>query len=749
MHKKAATFSFALILSTTSFACGGDKADPGKSGTSPEPGKGAVDQKPPAPPTPPPAGHQVFQLYDNRALAHLQRGGGLVVLPGTPGISKYTRFGRPRAPFGEPGKVDDKAVGFAATQSTIDVPLSDDQAKGVAQVRARLKSPGAGKVTLFVNQKATPTAALTPGWQTVTFAVPAGSVRGGENNLRFAYVFGRASGATGKPQAFGPGQSGAAAVQWIQVGGEALGDDAATAFHDPADKSLVLPKGGALAYYVTVPKDGKLAGEASCAVSVQARAEEGAPIKGELAAASPAVDLAPLAGKVVRLELTAGADACKLRNVGLLVPGTAPKAERPARPKNVILWINDSLRRDRLRLHDPKTRPESPGYDAFAKDSTAFASAYVQGNESRASHASIWTGVVPYVHGMIKDGRKLDPKKFETLPKAMRRTPLFVAGISGNGYITTKMGFGDGWQSYRNNIHDGGGLSAADMVRHATEFLEKHGDKPFFLYVGTIDTHVSWHARKPWIDRYDPKPYAGPFLKVAGGQMIDAVAQGKKKINERDKERARALYDSNVSYGSEQFAKFIDLLKEKKLYDDTMIVMTADHGDEQWEHSRVGHGGSSRETLVGVPLIIHYPPLFPAGKIVHEGADTIDILPTLLDALGAEPSATTQGQSLVELAQGVGQGYPRPAFSTHYELHWVMRLGQWKIRGLGTSELFDLENDPLEEDNIAAKRPHEHRQLIDALSTFVAYQKDWKKPRWGVASNHLPGFSDDLEARLK
>ncbi len=739
----AGLFSGLALLCCASCGRGDDQKPPagtgGNTGAAGQPGP----TKPEGPkPPPPPEGHAVFNLYDNRALAHVQRGGGLVVLPGVPGIAKYTRFGRPRSPFSaDPARVDGKPVGFSGTQATLDVPLSDAQGKA-SELRVRLKAPGAGKLTVFVNQKATPAATLAAGWQTLKLAVPAGALKGGENNLRFAY--------TGKPQTLAPGKTGAAAVQWIQIGGEPLPDEADVVLHDPTKKALVLPKGGGLAYYVMVPDKGRLSGTASpgCELDVTARAETGAPVAGVLGPAG-VVDLSSLGGKVARLELVAKSD-CTLTGAALEVPGPAPEAKRPQKPKNLVLWINDSLRRDRMRLFNPKTRPESPGYDLFAKEATAFSSAYVQGNESRASHASIWSAVVPYVHQMIKDGRKLDPKKFETLPRALKRAGgLFLGGISANGYITSKMGFGDGWDTYRNNIHDGGGLSAADMLRHAEEWIEKNGSKPFFLYVGAIDTHVSWNARKPWIDQYDTKPYTGPFTKSANGKLIDQVAQGKKKITDRDKERARALYDSNVSYASEQFWKFCEFLKEKKLWDDTMIVMTADHGDEQWEHGRVGHGGSSRETLVGVPILIHYPPLFPNGKVVPEGVDTIDILPSFLDAIGAEPSKTAQGESLVDLAQGVGQGYPRPAFSTHYELHWVMRLGPWKLRALGTSELYDLDNDPLEEDDVHAKRPNEHRLLIDALSTWVAYQKDWKKPRWGVASNHRPGLSDDLEAKIQ
>src|SRR5690606_2710458 len=130
---------------------------------------------------------------------------------------------------------------------------------------------------------------------------------------------------------------------------------------------------------------------------------------------------------------------------------------------------------------------------------------------------------------------------------------------------------------------------------------------PFFLYIGTIDTHVSWRPKEPWFSKYDePGPYKGPFTKVASGNDIGLIAAGKLKVTERDIKRAIAMYDSNVSYQDALLKKLCETLEEWSSLDETMVVVTADHGDGQWEDKRVGHGASLGDSRVQGPLFFYY-----------------------------------------------------------------------------------------------------------------------------------------------
>src|SRR5688572_10334840 len=108
-----------------------------------------------------------------------------------------------------------------------------------------------------------------------------------------------------------------------------------------------------------------------------------------------------------------------------------------------------------------------------------------------------------------------------------------------------------------------------------------------------------------------------------------------------------------------------------------MTVMRADHGERLVEEGRVGHGSGAKVGAVWVPTIVYYPPMVPGGRVT-EGAELVDLVPTIADALGVEPDAAWQGESLIPLAAGVGRGYPRLSMSSKYENSHAARLGMWK-----------------------------------------------------------------------
>jgi len=126
-----------------------------------------------------------------------------------------------------------------------------------------------------------------------------------------------------------------------------------------------------------------------------------------------------------------------------------------------------------------------------------------------------------------------------------------------------------------------------------------------------IDTHVTWRAKSPWIEKYDGG-YKGRFATEYGDDGPNA--SNGKDLTDKEKDHVRALYDSNVSYQDDLLGQLVEKLETWGVWDQTMLIVTADHGDELWEDGRVGHGGSERETLLHVPLLIHYPPMFPAGR---------------------------------------------------------------------------------------------------------------------------------------
>jgi arylsulfatase A-like enzyme len=675
----------------------------------------------------------VYSLVDNRLSGHVLRGGGLVLVAGSASFAKYTRFGNTRkikTPAWELRKSQgsSKVANMTGASGRVDVPLTADQLAGNPVVRVRAYSADARAFSVRVNGNKDVNGQLAAGWSTVELTPPTGQLEEGENELLF-FVRG-----------------GGLSVAWIQVGGAATSDEQ-VGFYDPGAKALRLPDGGGMAWYVMVPERARLAADitdGACTVNVKAIGEDGGGADGKLTGTDSAVDLSSLAGKAVRLELTAsGCPEARLPRAALVVPGDEPKPTRGEPPKYVLMFVMDSLRADRVRPFTPGARPEVPTFDQLAESSALFLQLYVQGNESRVSHASLWSSLYPVKHGMIAPDAKLD-LKWKTVDEVAKAAGKYVAGASANGYVQPKRwGFGSAWDAYSNHIAEELGLKAQDIVDKGWKFVGERKE-PWFLYLGTVDTHVSWRAKEPWLSKYDPG-YSGRFADVFSGE--NAAKSASLKMTQREIAHVRALYDANVSYQDDVLGKLIEKLKAAGTWEQTMLIITADHGDEQWEDGRVGHGASSRDMLVHVPLLIHYPPLFKAGKFT-EGTELVDVVPTIADALGVQMDAEWQGQSLVPLSQGVGAGYPRLSFTSMYEDSHGARMWHWKVRLSGGSNLrvFDLKADPDEMKNLAGEPDAEigGRAVLDPYWLLRTFNLEWKKSQWGNAANVTARFAQDL-----
>ncbi len=679
--------------------------------------------------------HPVHSLVDNRLSAHLSRGGGVLLPAGSAGFAKYVRVGNvfkggAKKSWDLRQKDGDIPVAkLTGKTASVFVPLTAAQSKR-GLIRVRMKSEAAGAVSVRVNENKDINVQAAAGWQTLELKVPEGQLKEGENGIQFFMA------------------SSGSSVAWIQVGGEsAVGDDGAIGFYDGGSKALVLPKGGGSTYYAYVPDKALVSGDlsdGSCTVNVLATAEDGAVVEGKLTGTGSAVDLASLGGKAVRLDLEgAGCDESKLANAALVVPGAAPAGTPTGAtpPKYVVFFIMDSLRADRIKPFDEKARPEVPVWEKLAGDSTLFMQHYVQGNESLVSHSSMWASMYLAKHKVAGAKEQL-PDDYVTIDDVAKKAGKFVAGVSANGYIRPARGFGVAWNEYVNHIEKSMGLKGLDVYEKGIKFITPKKDQPWFLYLGTIDTHVTWRAKQPWLDKYDPG-YKGKYADSFGDDGSGGVPKG---LSESEMNHVRALYDSNVSYQDELLGKLIAQLEQWGIWNETMLIITADHGDEQWEDGRVGHGGSQKETLVHVPLLIHYPPMFPAAKI-KSGTEGIDIVPTLAEALGQPADANWQGMSLVGLANGAIE-YPLMSTSSQYENYIAGRIRQWKGRlgGTGAPQIYNVVADPGEKKDLygTASAAIATRVVLDPLWMLRQWNADWKKSQWGNAASVSSRFAADL-----
>jgi arylsulfatase A-like enzyme len=280
----------------------------------------------------------------------------------------------------------------------------------------------------------------------------------------------------------------------------------------------------------------------------------------------------------------------------------------------------DALRADKLRAFSPGARAETPATDELAKSGVVFRQFYVQGNESQTSHASIWTATFPAVHGVRMAGptqRGSIKRTLDHLGEQMKARGFATAAVTGNGFVNADNGYARGFDEFRNMMREkntlNGYIPGAKIVDAALAQLDARKDGPTFLFIGTIDTHNPPVAQRPWIDQYYPQRWNEVLdLGFIPGRMGCHIIPPPHHI-----ERLRAIYDSEVSYQDSQLGRFVEELKHRGIYDQTMILITADHGEELFEETRCGHGASLRESLVRVPLLVYYPARFPAGTIVE------------------------------------------------------------------------------------------------------------------------------------
>ena len=690
--------------------------------------------------------HPVYSLVDNRLSAHLTRGGGLVVMAGSAGFAKYVRIANMMRKDAKKSwdlrqtEGEIKVARLTGKSGAVFVPLTPAQAgRNTLRIRAFAKADGVISVRVNDTSKDKDdedkhsrkeiNGKLTAGWSTAEFTLPEGTLKEGENAIQ---IFTKESGV---------------AVAWLQFAAQTpIADDGATRFYDPSTKSLLLPKDGAMTWFAAVPEHAKVTGDladGNCKVHVLATAEDGSTAQGDLVGMGSAVDLVALAGKAARIELSGvGCNETQLASAALVIPGDPAQVKRGEPPKYVVFIIMDSLRADRVRAFDAKARPEAPNWEKLAESSATFMNTYVQGNESQVSHAAIWSANYLAKHRAIEMRDKL-ADRWTTIDEVAKKAGKYVAGASGNGYIRPSRGFGSAWDQYANHIEKSLGLKGADIMDKGLSFVAPKKDQPWFLYLGFIDTHVTWRAKQPWMDKYDGG-YKGRFTMEYGDDGPNG--SNGKDLTDKEKDHVRALYDSNVSYQDDLLGHLVEKLKSWGIYDQTMIIITADHGDEQWEDGRVGHGGSQRETLVHVPLMIHYPPLFPAGRVT-EGAEGIDIVPTLADALGVATDPEWQGASLIPVANGAG-GYPLMSFSSQYENGHVGRIGHWKLKlmGTGAPHLYNLAKDRDERKDLwgSATASISARLLLDPMWILRQWNVEWKKAQWGNAAAVSSRFASDL-----
>ncbi|MDJ0765900.1 MAG: sulfatase [Myxococcota bacterium] len=421
------------------------------------------------------------------------------------------------------------------------------------------------------------------------------------------------------------------------------------------------------------------------------------------------IDLAAYAGQMLALNVRAEMGSVVLREAGLYEVAQPAKDRQINTVNNIALVLIDTLRADRLSSYNPNTRVRTPYLDRLSTEAVVFERALVPENWTKPSVASLLSGVYPSTHG-TKDDRDKLPDSVRLIQEHLRELGFATAGFVANGYVSDRFGFERGWDTWTNYVREGKPNRAQFVVDDAIAWLNKTrpAGKPFFLYVHTIDPHVPYIPPKRYWSMYDSGPYRGPVTPTQTAKLLERVKTGKLTLSDRDKIRLEALYDGEISYHDDHLVRLHQALEAHGLLDNTLIIVTSDHGEEFFEHGRVGHGHSLYEELLHVPLMVRVPGNGTDGAArTAEEVSLVDVYGTICELLGIEVPAGLEGQSLVPLLEGgKRRTYPGAAFSEFMAGQRAARLGRYKIIYKGTRPLlYDLKEDPRESQDLSKHLP--------------------------------------------
>jgi arylsulfatase A-like enzyme len=450
----------------------------------------------------------------------------------------------------------------------------------------------------------------------------------------------------------------------------------------------------------------------------------------------------PALRSIIRPRLSGGLFVVLLVVAGITSLITRPTDRLAASPAgippgledapNVILLGVDTLRADRLSCYG-YAESETPHMDALAADGVRYAEMTAQASWTKPSFATVFTSLYPSSHTATGKPHRL-PQAVITLAEVLAASGYHTGGIADNPSISASFGFDQGFADYVYLAPDhlfagneaasqtalyqalrrawamvsGGRIypqrfyqEASVVDARALEWLETNKGTRFFLFLHYMDPH----------DPYFEHPYSGAGYARASNQNPDpALAPTFSR-----------LYDGEVRYLDRYLGQLFDWLKAEGLYDDTLIVLTGDHGEEFQEHGGWWHGQTLYQEQVAVPLIIKYPQQARAGSVVVQLARSLDIAPTILEVSGVPIPASMMGRSLWSDTEPPAYAYAEEDHEGNV-LH-ALRSSTHKLivanadnpRGLASESLFDLVADPGEQDNLFTSLPDQALTLRQAL----------------------------------
>ncbi len=421
------------------------------------------------------------------------------------------------------------------------------------------------------------------------------------------------------------------------------------------------------------------------------------------------LDLSALAGKRGTISFAALNDGdpekAKGTNVYFSAPRVLRKSSEPPSGMNLLLITVDCLRADHVSAYGYE-KPTTPNLDRLAGEGVRFANAFAGAPMTLPSIPQLFTSSL------------FPTKDVHTLLEPVAHAGIPSVAVVNNVWIPLWLSQGE--HAVPPGTFDAmitGELDAKAITDRAIDWLTRHPDDRFVMYLHYLDAHTPYGPPKPYIEMFADPGYAG---KV-GDTFTDAEGAAAGSYDEADKKKITALYDAAIRYIDEQIGRVIEHLAKTGDLERTAIVITADHGEELWDHGRFFHGQSLYDELLHVPLIVRVPKAAPPGTVVERAVRLLDVAPSLLEWAALERPATFEGRSLTEVIAAPDappDDLVATATQAQFPTRYALRSGTLKLvesLDTGKRELFDLQSDPHETKNLADERPEERAALEKRL----------------------------------
>jgi arylsulfatase A-like enzyme len=308
-------------------------------------------------------------------------------------------------------------------------------------------------------------------------------------------------------------------------------------------------------------------------------------------------------------------------------------------PPTIVLISIDTLRADHVGAWG-YPRDTTPTLDRLANESLVFERAYASYDWTLVSHMTMLTGLLPHQHGVLRGLQALAPGT-PLLAEHLRAAGYHTVGLYHDGWINARHGFDRGFEVFREHEN------VEEARTHWREALaEAPAGRPLFLFLHLFDVHSE--GVFPYYP--SPEPFQDFFLPDATARFAGMTAEQiwlAENLPPEQVEALIALYDGGIRHVDTRLGELFDDLRARQLLDESVVVVTSDHGEALHDRARVrGHGGVRREGL-HVPLIVHLPGGERGGERVAEPVSLVDLVPTLLELAGIRRDAALPGLSLL------------------------------------------------------------------------------------------------------